>query len=145
MRRVAIVVIMLTTLFPASGSAAETPDQIVAKALDGAATVIRQGADDTRVQAAVVDIKANLATALKLYQLDNGTFPTTEEGLQALLTSPPGAKQWHGPYVGAPPRDPWGREYRYVCPGRHGAYDLFSVGLDGQEGTADDVTNYGRS
>lgn len=132
------------TTTPGAGSASvgETPQQIVTKALGSAAATIQQGAADTRVRAAVADIKGNLKVALRIYQADNGAFPTTEQSLQALLTKPAAAKRWRGPYVDAPPRDPWGRPYRYVCPGQHGAFDLFSVGPDGQEGTADDVTNW---
>jgi len=126
----------------ASDRAAETPDQIVAKTLGSAAAVITQGASDLKHRAAVAEIKGNLKLALRIYQSDNGAFPTTEQGLQALLKEPAGAKRWRGPYVDALPRDPWGRPYRYICPGRHGAFDLSSVGPDGAEETADDITSW---
>ena len=99
--------------------------------------------EQARGAAARADIQANIATALKLYELDNGAFPTTEEGLDALLVRPPSAVNWNGPYLEKKPIDPWGREYKYKSPGEHRPdYDLYSVGRDGQPGTADDVTNW---
>jgi len=100
--------------------------------------------EQARIVAAEADIRANIATALKLYELDNGNFPSTEEGLNALLVKPASSPNWRGPYLEKKPIDPWGREYRYRCPGEHrpADYDLFSVGKDGQEGTADDVKNW---
>ena len=99
--------------------------------------------EQARNAAAKADVQANIATALKLYELDTGGFPTTEEGLQALLVKPANANNWSGPYVERKPIDPWGREYRYVAPGSHRQrdYDLSSLGKDGQE-SADDVTNW---
>jgi len=99
--------------------------------------------EQARVAAAKADVAANIATALKLYELDNGNFPTTSEGLQALLNKPGGANNWNGPYLERRPLDPWGREYKYVSPGTHRPhdYDLFSFGKDGQE-SADDVKNW---
>lgn len=83
---------------------------------------------------AQVDINANIASALKLYELDNGTFPTTSQGLDALLikpTAPPTARNWNGPYLEKKPVDPWGQPYQYAQPGTHGtAYDLYSFGTD---------------
>lgn len=100
--------------------------------------------EQARSAAAEADIRSNIATALKLYELDNGNFPTTEEGLGALLTKPSSATNWNGPYLEKKPIDPWGREYKYKSPGDHraGDYDLYSVGKDGVEGTADDVKNW---
>jgi general secretion pathway protein G len=99
--------------------------------------------EQARVAAAKADINANIATALKLYELDNGAFPTTEEGLNALLTKPPSARNWNGPYLERKPIDPWGREYEYKCPGEHRSqdYDLYSLGRDGVA-SEDDVTNW---
>ncbi len=99
--------------------------------------------EQARVAAAKADVSANIATALKLYELDNGNFPSTSEGLQALLGKPGGANNWNGPYIEKKPIDPWGREYKYVSPGVHRPhdYDLSSLGKDGQE-SADDVTNW---
>jgi general secretion pathway protein G len=95
-----------------------------------------------RIAAAKADIQVNIATALKLYELDNGVFPTTEEGLTALLKKPASAANWNGPYLERKPLDPWGREYNYVSPGKHRSdYDLYSLGRDGEE-SDDDITNW---
>ncbi|OGG51569.1 MAG: type II secretion system protein GspG [Candidatus Handelsmanbacteria bacterium RIFCSPLOWO2_12_FULL_64_10] len=104
-------------------------------------------AETARRAAAEVDINANLAVALDLYELDNGTYPTTEQGLQALLSKPsasPVPPNWNGPYLKRTPRDPWGRPYVYAYPGQHnpGGYDLSSHGPDGAEGKGDDITNW---
>jgi general secretion pathway protein G len=100
--------------------------------------------EQARVTAARADIQANIATALKLYELDNGNFPSSEEGLNALLNRPASAGNWNGPYLENPPIDPWGKEYKYKCPGEHRTsdYDLYSLGKDGSENTTDDVTNW---
>lgn len=86
------------------------------------------------ITVAQVDISANIASALKLYELDNGTFPTTSQGLDALLvkpTSAPAPRNWNGPYLEKKPVDPWGEVYQYAFPGTHGAaYDLYSYGPD---------------
>jgi len=99
--------------------------------------------EQARVTAAEADIKANIATGLKLYELDNGGFPSTEEGLSALLSKPGSAINWNGPYLERKPLDPWGREYQYKYPSEHNAvdYDLYSLGKDGVE-SADDVENW---
>lgn len=99
--------------------------------------------EQARVTAARTDIQANIATALKLYELDNGAYPTTEEGLAALLNKPASAGRWNGPYLEKKPVDPWGKEYKYKSPGEHriADYDLSSLGKDGVE-SADDVTNW---
>ena len=96
---------------------------------------------------AKADIGSNLSMALKLYELDNGNFPTTEQGLNALQeapSSPPVPTNYNGPYLEKPPIDPWGNPYKYKCPGSYNkaTYDLFSVGKDGLEGTDDDITNW---
>ncbi|TBR16205.1 type II secretion system protein GspG [bacterium] len=99
--------------------------------------------EQARVAAAKADIQANIATALKLYELDNGNFPSTEEGLNALFSKPATAANWNGPYLERKPIDPWGREYKYKSPGEHRSsdYDLYSLGKDGTE-SADDVANW---
>jgi general secretion pathway protein G len=99
--------------------------------------------EQARSTAALADIQANIATALKLYELDNGNFPSTEEGLNALLTKPASARNWSGPYLERRPIDPWGREYKYKCPGEHrpADYDLYSLGKDGVD-SPDDVKNW---
>lgn len=74
--------------------------------------------------------------SLDLYRLEVGRYPTTDEGLKALVQAPAGATGWNGPYLKKKevPKDPWGNEYRYASPGQHGAYDLSSLGADNQEG-----------
>ncbi len=103
--------------------------------------------EQARIAIADSDINSNIATALKLYELDNGNYPTTEQGLNALLSKPSSAPvplSWNGPYLEKRPVDPWKNEYKYKCPGAHNptGYDLYSVGKDGVEGTADDVNNW---
>ena len=104
--------------------------------------------EQARVAAARADIEVNLATALDLYELDNGKYPTTEQGLTALLEKPassPEPKNWSGPYLKKKkiPFDPWGRLYVYVSPGNHNRedYDLSSYSSDGEEGH-DDIANW---
>jgi len=96
---------------------------------------------------AMADINTNIAMALKLYELDNGNFPSTEQGMNALLSKPtssPVPVNWNGPYLEKTPIDPWNNPYQYKSPGNHNraGYDLYSLGKDGQEGTEDDVTNW---
>ncbi len=100
--------------------------------------------EQARVARAEADVKSNIILALDLFELDNGRYPTTQEGLNALRAQPPDAKNWRGPYLKQSPTDPWGRSYRYVYPGSHNPqdYDLFSVGPDGAEQTPDDVGNW---
>lgn len=99
-------------------------------------------AEEGRRSAAKADVKANIATGLELFELDNGRFPTTDEGLKALLEKPSWATSWKGPYLKNKPVDPWGREYQYRCPGTHGPdYDLYSLGQDGVE-SEDDIGNW---
>lgn len=99
--------------------------------------------EQARVAVAQADVDLNIATALKLYEVDNGSFPTTEEGINALLDAPGSAKNWKGPYFEKKPVDPWGNEYQYKCPGAHRtySYDLSSLGKDGAE-SEDDVVNW---
>ncbi len=93
----------------------------------------------------------SIETALKLYKLDNGSYPTTEQGLQALVEPPASgrlAKAWReGGYLekGKVPLDPWDNEYVYLCPGIHGDFDLMSYGFDGEpggEGNDKDINNW---
>ncbi len=99
--------------------------------------------EQARSSAAMADVRANIATALKLYEMDIGNFPTSEEGLDALFNNPGSVRNWSGPYLERKPIDPWGREYKYRCPGDHrrSDYDLYSLGKDGVE-SEDDVTNW---
>ena len=88
--------------------------------------------EQAKIAVAKVDIGSNIASALKLYELDNGTFPSTGQSLDALLKKPstgPAPSNWNGPYLEKEPVDPWGRRYQYQYPGTHGkSYDLFSSG-----------------
>ncbi|BDT56975.1 type II secretion system protein GspG [Massilia varians] len=92
---------------------------------------------EARVTAAKTDI-ATMSQALKLYKLDNQRYPSTEQGLQALVTKPtsgPAANGWKdGGYMEKLPKDPWGNSYQYLSPGIHGEVDIFSLGADGQPG-----------
>ncbi|MBI4323253.1 MAG: type II secretion system major pseudopilin GspG [Candidatus Omnitrophica bacterium] len=102
--------------------------------------------EEARRSIAEADIKGNLSLALKLFEVDNGRYPTTEQGLGALLQKPAGPpvpKNWKGPYLEQDPLDPWGKPYVYRRPGMHPPrdYDLSSLGPDGVE-SADDVKNW---
>lgn len=91
--------------------------------------------DEARIVAARQDIAA-VMQALKLYRLDNQRYPTTEQGLQALVTRPtagPAAANWKS-YLDKMPMDPWGKPYQYLNPGVKGEIDVFSLGADGQPG-----------
>jgi general secretion pathway protein G len=81
--------------------------------------------------------------ALLVFQNDTVRYPTTDEGLDALMSQPGNAAGWKGPYLrNSPPKDAWGRAYVYQCPGDHGLFDLYSRGSDGVEGTDDDIVNW---
>jgi len=90
---------------------------------------------ESKTKAAKVQI-VDLAATLDMYKLDLGRYPTSDEGLQALVESPDSAKRWNGPYLqkSKVPVDPWQNEYHYASPGEHGKFDLFSYGADGKEG-----------
>lgn len=79
---------------------------------------------------------ANLSTAMDLYYLSNGGYPTEQQGLKALVEKPEGATAWDGPYLNKADGiiDPWGRPYVYKQPGEHGKFDIASLGADGKEG-----------
>jgi general secretion pathway protein G len=95
--------------------------------------------DDARITDAKLQIK-NFEMALKLYKLDNGVYPDTQQGLEALIEKPTAgrmpAKYREGGYLeqNKIPSDPWGNPYIYVCPGLHGDFDIISYGADGKEG-----------
>ena len=93
--------------------------------------------DEARMVAAKQDIQTILQS-LKIYRLDNGRYPTTEQGLQALVTKPtadPAPRNWKTEgYLEKLPRDPWGTPYQYLQPGAHGEIDVFSLGADGIPG-----------
>src|SRR5438046_295039 len=90
---------------------------------------------ESKAKAAKIQIES-LASALDLYFLDAGRYPTTSEGLTALIARPSSTTGWNGPYLrgSAVPNDPWTRPYVYRSPGQHGSYDIISYGADGQEG-----------
>jgi general secretion pathway protein G len=91
--------------------------------------------DEARVVKAKQDILA-IQNALDLYKLDNGVYPTTDQGLSALVTKPttqPEPRDWKL-YLKRLPTDPWGREYMYLNPGEHGDIDIFTYGAEGQPG-----------
>lgn len=91
----------------------------------------------SKTKTAKVQIEA-LASALELYKLDNGRFPSTSEGLKALVERPGAARSWNGPYLKklGVPLDPWGRSFVYRAPGQRGEFDIVSFGADGQQGGA---------
>lgn len=96
---------------------------------------VLERADDARATAAKTDVN-NVMQALKLYKLDNQTYPTSEQGLQALVVRPsggPAAPNWKN-YLEKLPNDPWGRPYQYLNPGIKGPIDVMSFGADGQAG-----------
>ncbi len=104
--------------------------------------------EQARKAAARADIESNLATVLDMYELDNGHYPTSEQGLSALVTAPtstPVPINWNGPYLKKKkvPLDPWGQPYVYASPGTHNSdeYDLSSYGRDGIE-SDDDIINW---
>ena len=93
--------------------------------------------DEARVTAAKQDL-ASIAQALKLYKLDNMRYPSTDQGLMALVkkpTTPPEPPNWKGNgYLEKLPKDPWGNPYQYLQPGQHGDFDIMSLGADGAPG-----------
>lgn len=84
-----------------------------------------------------------LGAGLDLYHLETGNYPTTEEGLGALVEQPVGASNWNGPYLKKKtiPKDPWGNDYHYRSPGENGMYDLYSLGQDNMEGGEGDAAD----
>ncbi|MFC4863955.1 type II secretion system major pseudopilin GspG [Pseudomonas sp. JS3066] len=104
--------------------------------------------DQAKVTVAKGDIKA-IGAALDMYKLDNFAYPSTQQGLEALVSRPSGnppPKNWNKDgYLKKLPIDPWGNPYQYLSPGSKGTYDLYSLGADGKEGGSDndaDITNW---
>jgi len=104
--------------------------------------------DEARVSKAKADIQS-LETALTMFRLDNSKYPSTDQGLQALVVQPtdPSIRHWRpGGYLQRVSKDPWGNDYQYVFPGTHGKeFDLFTLGADGQpggDGTNADIGNW---
>jgi general secretion pathway protein G len=93
-----------------------------------------------KIKAAKVQIE-DISTALDMYKLDIGSYPSNQQGLSALIEKPADSKQWNGPYLRKErvPVDPWQQEYHYQQPGQHGKFDLYSYGADEkQSGEGDD-------
>ncbi|QXD23727.1 type II secretion system major pseudopilin GspG [Opitutia bacterium ISCC 51] len=88
-------------------------------------------------------VNDTMKASLFRYRIDNGRYPNSEEGIQALVTAPSNAKNWKGPYMDEIPSDPWGSEYQYRMPGKNNpdSYDIYSFGKDGVE-SADDIGNW---
>jgi general secretion pathway protein G len=106
--------------------------------------------DQAKVTVAQAQL-SNIGNALDLYRLDNSHYPSTQQGLEALVNKPTGSpepKNWNADgYLKNAPEDPWGTPYQYVSPGMEGAYDLYSLGSDGQEsgeGDAADISVWSR-
>ncbi|HWZ71862.1 MAG TPA: type II secretion system major pseudopilin GspG [Casimicrobiaceae bacterium] len=102
--------------------------------------------EKAKQKAAKLEIE-QIGQTLDLFKLEVGRYPTTQEGLQALITAPTGVSNWNGPYwkKNTLPKDPWTNEYKYASPGQHGAYDIWSYGADGKEGgegTNKDITSW---
>ena len=107
------------------------------------APTVLNSADDARIQKVQADFKS-IETALKIYRLDNYVYPTTEQGLEALVT--PNFKQ--GGYLSELPMDPWGRPYLYLSPGEYRETDIYSLGADGLpggEGQNADIGNWNQT
>jgi general secretion pathway protein G len=105
---------------------------------------IGQG-EKAKAKAAKIEI-GQISQSLDLFKLEVGRYPTSQEGLQALVAAPAGVPNWNGPYwkKGTVPKDPWGNEYKYAAPGTAGPYDITSLGADGKEGgegNDKDITN----
>ncbi|MBU6409807.1 MAG: type II secretion system major pseudopilin GspG [Verrucomicrobia bacterium] len=96
--------------------------------------------EQARETAARADI-SSIKTALDAFEVDNGYYPKT---LQGLIQQPSNTKNWHGPYLDSIPQDPWGNPYSYEYPGKHNpnSFDLWSAGPDGKSGTQDDIGNW---
>ncbi len=99
--------------------------------------------EQARITAAQTQI-ASFSTALDAFEVDNGYYPKGKNGLVELVEQPRDTPNWHGPYLKDIPKDPWGADYIYECPGRHNpsSYDLMSAGPDGRSGSEDDIANW---
>ena len=101
------------------------------------------GKSEIKVARAQIDA---FEKALETYRIDNGKYPSNEQGLQVLRIRPPGESRWDGPYLKkAVPLDPWGNSYVYLKPGRHSDFDIYSMGADGAiggDGDNADITSW---
>lgn len=103
--------------------------------------------DGAKVDTARMFVNTSVKVPLFQYKMHLGEFPSTQDGLQALITAPSSkADRWKGPYIESSkvPTDPWGETYKYAFPGTHNkdGYDIWSAGSDGQSGTEDDIGNW---
>ena len=129
---------------------------LVAPSADGASITARviltdaavpksaEPSQQAKITAAQTDL-SNLEMMIDVFEVDCARYPTTEQGLNALVERPADLTEWKGPYLRrGVPKDPWGNPYVYLCPGRHNTdgYDLSSFGPDGQEGGGDDIDNW---
>lgn len=96
---------------------------------------------ESKIKTAQIQME-NLASALDLFYLDTGRYPSTEEGLLALAQKPTGVSSWSGPYLkgAGVPKDPWGHPYLYHAPGQDGPYDIGSLGPEGRQGSSGAVS-----
>jgi len=106
---------------------------------------LMDNADEAKVQSTAIEIK-NLESILDLYKLKAGQYPTTEQGLEALVSAPeiePIPRNYpENGFLDELPQDKWGNDYQLISPGEMGKYDLFSIGPDGEAGTEDDIGNW---
>lgn len=101
---------------------------------------------DSKSKTARIQIE-DLSASLDLFLLDTGRYPTTDEGLEVLVSAVQGVQNWNGPYLKKQrlPLDPWGHDYIYRYPGEHGAYDLYTLGADnaaGGDGESKDISSW---
>ena len=91
--------------------------------------------EKAKADAAKIEM-GQISQTLDLYKLEIGRYPTTQEGLQALIAAPAGVANWNGPYwkKNSVPKDPWGAEYKYISPAQSAPYEIISLGADGKEG-----------
>jgi len=105
-----------------------------------------------KVDGAKIFVTSEIETSLLAYKTATGDYPTTQQGLKALIAAPAGATGWNGPYLNKSilPLDPWGHPYHYAYPAKHNnkgtsnerPYEVWSIGPDGRDGTADDIGNW---
>lgn len=109
---------------------------IVVPKFAGRTEQARQAAAQTQI--------SSFGTVLDAFEVDNGYYPKGKSGLNDLVSAPRDAKNWRGPYLKEVPKDPWGNEYVYECPGKNNptSYDVSSMGPDGKVGGDDDITNW---
>jgi len=102
--------------------------------------------EEARRTRAKTEIESTLGLALDMFEADAGSYPSTEQGLEALISKPDGIANWQGPYIKKSNRfeDPWKNQYHYQFPGQHNTsgYDVISPGPDNQLGTEDDISNF---